>query len=227
MKCWKLTDQNGVTKNDTQWGINASHETSGEGELCSSGWLHAYEDPILGLLLNPIHANFASPRLWEAEADGKIEKDGQLKFGCTKLTTVKEHRVPEITMEMKIRFAILVAMEVCKDEKWTAWAQRWLDGSDRSREAANDAWYAANAAWYAADTAWRAANVAKYAADAAKYAADAAKYAANAAKYASEYGAKYTACYAANAADVARCAADAVNSSINLVTIAHKAAGLT
>jgi hypothetical protein len=195
MKCWKLTDQDGVTKNDTQWGINASHETSGEGKLYSRGWIHAYEDNYLALLLNPMYAGFASPRLWEAEASGEIKRDSQLKFGCTKPTTIKEVKLPVITTEMRVRFAILAVMEVYKDEKWTAWARAWLDGSDRSKEAAHAAGYVADAARYAAYAA--GANAAWCADDAAWYAADAAWYAAG---------------YAADASN-----------NIDLVAIAHKA----
>ena len=51
-------------------------------------------------------------------------------------------------------FAIRVAMTVYKDEPWTLWANRWLDGTDRSESAAESARSAAESAWSAA--AWSA-----------------------------------------------------------------------
>jgi hypothetical protein len=38
--------------------------------LCGPGWLHAYESPLVAAFMNPIHADFRKPRLFEAE--GKI-----------------------------------------------------------------------------------------------------------------------------------------------------------
>jgi hypothetical protein len=49
MKLYKLTDENGQTKNHTQWGENISHSASGDSnqDLCSNGWIHAYESSLL------------------------------------------------------------------------------------------------------------------------------------------------------------------------------------
>ena len=55
---YKLTNENHETYNGTKWGPGVTHETDGHGELCGSGWLHYYDDPLLAVLLNPIHANF-------------------------------------------------------------------------------------------------------------------------------------------------------------------------
>ena len=67
MKLYKLTDGDGQTMSGTQWGPGVSHSGTGEGELCGPGWIHAYEHPLIAVLLNPIHANIQNPRLWEAE----------------------------------------------------------------------------------------------------------------------------------------------------------------
>jgi hypothetical protein len=160
MKLYKLTDANGQTHNATQWGPGVTHETSGKGNLCDSGWLHAYEHPLLAVLLNPIHAKFDSPQLWEAEGEGDVKRDGQLKIGVTRLTTVREISLPAVTTEQRVRFAILCARHVYHDPTWLAWADAWLDGSNRSQASASASSCAtatASAAAAAADAASAAA----------------------------------------------------------------------
>jgi hypothetical protein len=96
MKLYKLTDENFQTKNQTQWGENVTHETGGEGDLCGPGWLHAYLNPYLAVLLSPLHVFFEHPVLWEAEGDGTFKYERQLKVGCTKLTTLKQIPMPVV-----------------------------------------------------------------------------------------------------------------------------------
>ena len=71
MKLYKLTDKNGKTKNNTQWGPGVTHSvpSCNNPKLCSNQVLHAYTNIDLALVLNPIHANIHSAdlRLWEAE----------------------------------------------------------------------------------------------------------------------------------------------------------------
>jgi hypothetical protein len=126
--------------------------------------------------MNPIHANFKNPRLWEAEGEVGL-RDGQLKCGCKALTTVREIPLPAVTTEMRVRFAIMCAQEVCACPSWNAWADKWLSGEDRSEAAAG----AAAAAAYAARAA-RAARAAEAAAAAAARSAYAAQAAAEAAR---------------------------------------------
>ena len=135
---YKLTDSCGKTRNDTQWGHGVSHSGTGEGELCGPGWIHAYEHPLIAVLVNPIHANFPNPRLWEAEGEIGL-RDGQLKCGCKTLTTVREIPLPAVTTEMRVRFGILCAKEVCAYPAWSTWADRWLSGEDRTQAAAERA----------------------------------------------------------------------------------------
>ena len=198
MKCYKLTNEHGKTRNNTQWGENVSHSASGESgqPLCSNGWIHFYTNPFLAVLMNPVHANFKSPRLWEAESSGE-ELHEPLKSGSKTLTTLKEIPLPEISLIQKVAFGILCAKKVCKNKEWNAWADKWLSGVDRTTESAKVASHVAKA------------NVA-YAAYAAYNAAYAAYYAANAS-------------YAAGAANVAAVAANAANKNINFVGIAEKA----
>jgi hypothetical protein len=185
MKLYKLTNENYETRNNTKWGENVTHTASGKGGLCSSGWLHAYLSPELAALLNPIHANFSNPILWEAEGEVELS-DNDLKVGCKSLKTIKIIDLPLITIEQRVEIAIRCALEICKDEKFTIWVNNWLDGTDRSASSADatDATYA-TAAYYAASAAYYAANAA-YAAAAAYYAADAAYHAAYYAPYATD-----------------------------------------
>jgi len=175
---YKLTDKFGQTRRNTKWGNNVSHTAEGKGKvLCSDGWIHYYTHPLLAVLMNPIHAKFASPRLWEAEASGKI-LDEALKSGCKTLRTIREIPLPEISRVQKIAFGILCGKEVYDDKAWNKWADKWLSGEDRSKETAAYAAASAYAASDAAASAYAAAyNAAAYnaAAAAAKYAADSAK----------------------------------------------------
>ncbi len=178
IKLYKLTDRDGQTWGGTQWGPGVSHSGTGEGELCGWGWIHAYEHPLIAVLMNPIHAKFKNPRLWEAEGEVGL-RDGQIKCGCKTLTTIREIPLPSITTEMRVRFAIMCAKEVCADLPWNAWADKWLSGEDRSEAAAGAA---AEAAWAArAARAARAAEAAAAWAARAAYAAEAAAAAARAA----------------------------------------------
>ena len=182
----KLTNENNQTKNNTQWGENITHTTSGNGGLCSNGWIHYYDSPLLAVLLNPIHGNFKSPHLWKIKVEGKIKNDKGLKYGATSVTTIKKIPLPEITLEQKIIFGILCSMEIYKNDKFHEWGKHWIDGTDRSKKSAAAA-YAAYAAAYAAADAAAAAYAAYAAADAAADAAYAAAYAADAAAYAAAY----------------------------------------
>ena len=207
IKLYKLTDGDGQTWGGTQWGPGVSHSGTGKGELCGPGWIHAYEHPLIAVLLNPIHANFPNPRLWEAEGEVGL-RDGQFKCGCKTLTTVREIPLPSITTEMRVRFAIMCAKEVCADLPWNAWADRWLSGEDRSEAA--DAAAAAEAARAAMEA--EAAEAAAY--RSAQAAAAAAARSAQAAA---------AAAWAARAARAAAWAAREVGHGINIFEIAEKA----
>jgi len=175
---YKLTKQDLTTYNDTKWVLNEWKETSGLGGLCNSGWLHCYTNPLLAILLNPIHADINSPKLFKCEVEGKWLTDHGLKEGWTRMRIIEEMEVPQLSEINKIAFGILCALEVNNDEKWVTWANNWLENKDRSKkpaaDAASDAAYAAHyaasanidAAYYAAASAYAASNAAYYAASA-------------------------------------------------------------
>jgi hypothetical protein len=161
---YKLTDQGGKTQHDTLWGEGVTNTADVElpAVLGTSSVVHAYISKHLALLLNPVHADIANPKLWLAE--GEIVVSDGTKVGCRSLTTVKEIELPVWTPEMKVEFAIRCALEVYKEESFVEWASNWLSGKDRSEESAyivdynidyaNDpvATYAAKAAKFASNT---------------------------------------------------------------------------
>ena len=187
---YKLTDQKWYTRNGfpnaTKWGPGVEHSAIGpeNGPLCSDSWIHAYTDPLLAVLFNPIHADIDNPLMWEAE--GEIRKQDGFKAGCRTLKTIRLIDIPVISVPQRVAFAILCAQQTdYSDDKWLQWADEWLSGRDRSEAtacaamqatahaAANGA-YAANAAHTAAHT---AANATAHAAAYAALAANAANYA--------------------------------------------------
>ena len=181
---YKLADQSNQTENQTQWGEGVTHTTTGiPAKLCSAGWLHAYEHPLLAVLLNPIHANFLAPRLWLAEGKGEVLREGQLKCGVKELTTIREIPLPVVTIEQRVRFAILCAKAVYRNKRWNAWADAWLSGEDRTGASA---WSADRAASWAAP--WAAESAAAWAARAAR--SEASSRAARAASLAAEASAE-------------------------------------
>jgi len=151
MKRYKLTTQDMKTRpgerNETRWVVGEWVEATGdlEQDLCSDAYIHWYDDPLLAVLLNPVHACLDNPRLWEVEVTGDTKTDGQLKGGSRRVRLVREIDVPRITIEMCVTFAILCAKAVYKDREWNTWADRWLSGEDRTTNAADAAGYAARA----------------------------------------------------------------------------------
>jgi hypothetical protein len=151
---YKLTDQQGYTRrgqtNECLWGEGITHSATGHGGLCTAGVIHAYEHPLLAVFMNPIHANLRNPLLWECEGEIFV-REGQLKCGCKKLTTCSKISLPSITLEQRVRIAIYCALAVYKEKHFVTWAEKWLNGTDRTSGAAS---YAASyAARYAASDA--------------------------------------------------------------------------
>jgi hypothetical protein len=219
---YKLTDQNMQTHRGCQWVLGEKKTTSGEGDLCGPGWLHCYADPLLAVLLNPIHADYKNPRLFRARVGRKSKHDHGLKSGYTKMTLIEEIPVPAISTAQRVRFAILCAMKVYQDPGFVQWGETWLSGKDRSAEAAEAA---AEAAWAAGAAAWAAA----WAAEAAEAAAWAAAWEAEAAGAAAWVARAPEAAWEAEAAGAARAAwvaAWAAEAEIDLISIAHEAVEL-
>ena len=136
MLVYKLTDENDQSYGGTQWGENVTHEAIGSGmEFCSGDLIHVYSHPLLAVLLNVIHANFRTPHLWKAEAE-VVASDYGVKLGVKQCTTLMRITPPEVTLEQRLIFGIICALEVSEDVVWQRWAKGWLDGTDRTLQAA-------------------------------------------------------------------------------------------
>lgn len=162
MKLYKLTDQAGYTRrgsyNETCWSEGSTHKATGrKPELCTDGVIHAYCHPLIAVLLNPIHADINNPLLWEAEGEIVVEKGD--KCGCRELTTLKKIKLPTITTEQRVRFAIAIALTVYQETGFVTWAKNWLSGKDRTQDGAAQAAAEAGAAaatWAAGAAEWAA-----------------------------------------------------------------------
>ena len=163
---YKLTDKDGRTYGGCQWGEGIEHTATGNGKLCTAGWLHAYTDLLVAVLMDPIHGAFGEDaQMWEADGDvGKTASDG--KVGCTRLRTLRQVPLPVVTRGHRIRFGILCAMRFYRHEGFQKWAREWLAGINRTKAAARAAEAAAEAAGAAAWAAEAAARAAEAAAEA-------------------------------------------------------------
>jgi hypothetical protein len=220
MKLYKLTTQDGRTRpgleNETQWGEGVEHTAPGGDELCTAAYLHAYTDPLLAVMMNPAHADLSTPAIWEC--DGDVELSAPDKVGCTRLRTLRQIELPQITTVQRVRFAILAAQAVIRNmcPKWSEWAQRWLSGEDRSTKAARAAWAAAvEAAGASLSKSWSTSS--------RRLAAVAAREAAWGAVEAAEAWATGASRRAAAWAAVAAAAAAAEAADLDLVALARRA----
>jgi len=128
MLLYKLTDKDDRTYGGCQWGEGISHTADGKGPLCTEHWLHAAKHPLLAVLFNPLQGEYDldTAHLWEGE--GEVGEDDSLKVGCTSFTTLRRIDLPVVTLYQRVRWAILCAMEVCREESWLRWANGWLAG---------------------------------------------------------------------------------------------------
>jgi hypothetical protein len=85
-------------------------------------------------MLNPVHARITNPRAWLVE--GKVCTEDWDKVGCRRLKCIEEIPISQITVNMRVIFAIYCAREVCTEARWLKWANTWLSGADRSANAA-------------------------------------------------------------------------------------------
>ena len=134
---YKLTDSEIRTYKGFQWELGKWYETTGEGKFCSPGWLHFYNDPLVGMFMNPIHADIENPRLFRAEVEGNFIDDNGLECGYSRARLIEELPVPQISPVQRVRFAIFCVKEVYKEKGWNKWADNWLSGKNRT---INTAW---------------------------------------------------------------------------------------
>lgn len=116
------------------WSIGGTHVAIGAGtDIGSDAMIRVYEHPLIAVLMNPIHEDFdpTKMRLFIAEGD-IVVRQGQLQCGVRALKLVEEIPVPILTLEQRVKFALLSHKEVCDDPDWNTWADAWLSGKDRS-----------------------------------------------------------------------------------------------
>jgi len=197
---YKLTDEFGNTRNKTHWSEGVKHEIVKElrdntRHLCSPHYLHAYENPLVAVFMNPVHARYFRPILWQATGWVQ-EREGQLKCGCFSLRVVRRVQLPEITLNQRVRAAIYCALTRPQADNFKHWANEWLSGRNRTQAAAADA-AIATYVFAAADAAvatyvYAAANAANAAVATYVYAANAANaYAAESAVHAAATAAPF------------------------------------
>ena len=151
MIIYKLTDKKRQTGHGhvvTTWEKGFTPpRLSGEGPLCSGGWYHGYDSPPLAVLHNPIHAAFPKPRCCSIEV---VEEDigrldGQMKIGFRTGKVTGWIKLPEITSEQRVRYAILCVLSTgYRDAEYIRWARDWWANIDRSAESAESAAAARN-----------------------------------------------------------------------------------
>lgn len=129
----KLTTQGRKTRGGFRWEADVWNRIEkwdrGNG-LCSEGYFHCYDDPILAVVLNPAHASIRNPRLFRVNVRGSRATDDGLKYGFTMMKLAEEMELPEITATQHVRLGILCVKEICDDPKWTEWADGWLRGEE-------------------------------------------------------------------------------------------------
>jgi len=182
---YKLTDQELKTHAGFQWVIGEWVEATGDitQGLCSDAWIHFYDDPLLAVFFNPIHANIDKPRLWEIETDGDTKVDAT-KGGARRARLLRELPLSLISLSQRVEIAIRCVLTLHSEPNFVIWAENWLNGTNRTKAAAAKAaaaWtWAEAAAWSAACSAeaWsetKAAQAAEAVMWAAKAVAKAAK----------------------------------------------------
>ena len=119
MIVYKLTDQGMCTYGGFRWRLGRTVTVSGgKPNQCGTGWLHAYSDPLLAPLLNPIHADFQAPRLFRAETSEIGWDDRGLKLMLRDLTLLEEMDLPVFTTNQRVAFGIFCAQTLNPPDGW-------------------------------------------------------------------------------------------------------------
>ena len=129
----KWVSEDMKTMNDTKWVINVPNELPEKDYhiLYSNGLFHYAKHPLIAVIFKDFYSCGDYTKLYEVAPQGKIV-EGWHTCGATKLTLVKELEIPEVSNTQKVAFAILCALEVCNEEFFVSWANKWLNNEDRS-----------------------------------------------------------------------------------------------
>ncbi len=161
---YKLTNANGMTRGCTVWKIGVPAPRLYGTKLCAPGIYHAYEDPFVAVLMDPLHADYGTTaRMFVCDAPGVVVRDNWLKCGVQTMTPRAEVLLPRLSTTTRVEIAIRLALEVQENgasEKFAVWAASWLAGRDRSKQAAAEVAEAEAAAAAAARAVWAPARAA-------------------------------------------------------------------
>lgn len=110
-------------------------------------WVRIYDDPLVAVMMDPVHCQFGSgARLWKVAWSGANNNDNGLCRYVQECVVLEEVQLPTISVEQRIRAAIYCVQAVLPTDTipaWTAWADGWLSGNDRTRKTAETAMLAA------------------------------------------------------------------------------------
>jgi len=139
MKLYKLTSEGGMTRGDIKWGEGVEHRVPPveNPRLCTEDVIHAYQNANLAYFLNPIHANFKNPILWEA--DGEVVVGDWGKVGCFGLRTIKRLDAPRWVGGSKKKLVCVAFAVLCAEAVLCTYEKRH-PGCDAPRKAINAAW---------------------------------------------------------------------------------------
>lgn len=142
---WKLTDPEGWTRRgtsgETLWipcPVERSTAGGGIAKLCTEAYTHAYADPILAEWFDPVHGEYGDRGLLVQGEAGGIVDDG-MKLGCEFFRSLEVVPRAGVPLAAKVRAGIECSLLVYAAPAYVTWAQRWLDGTDRSKPAARSA----------------------------------------------------------------------------------------
>ncbi|MFV1996599.1 MAG: hypothetical protein ACC641_01185 [Acidiferrobacterales bacterium] len=87
---------------------------------------------LVAIMLNPWHAQLETPKMLELHFTSIAidTSDPTIRM------SVREVTLPEITTDQKIIFGLMVVSTVFNNNQFNQWAEKWIDGSDRSAESA-------------------------------------------------------------------------------------------
>ena len=113
------------TYNNTSWKLGETKTLPkvDSPTLCTHDVFHAYANPNLALLLNPIHADFDNPRMFEVTGEVCVSDWG--KVGMFEQTLVCEIPLPEWYCDYELRKKVAVMFAVlCAEQALEYYSQR-------------------------------------------------------------------------------------------------------
>lgn len=111
---------------------NSSFSSQASNNIVAQNASEIGASPLVAIMLNPWHAQLDEAKMLELHftTTAFTASDPAIKMN------VREVVVPEITTDQKIIFALMVIAEVYRNDQFNQWAEKWINGSDRSAESA-------------------------------------------------------------------------------------------